>query len=337
MGARAAFQRVQKTAKRCFESGSILSPFMCLSAHLCAVNRPYIELHIAVLLYGLTAVLGEMLSLSALPLVWWRVGLASLCFVPLVWLARRKRFSPPRSTYLALAGIGCIIALHWITFYGAIKLANASVALICFASTSLITSLIEPILLKKRFDWLDVGLGALVIPGMALIIGVVDTKYYLGISVGLFSALLAAIFSTLNKRYVSQVQPVDMSAIQMTSAFVFLCLGYPVLKQFDMGQSSFMPINADWPLLAILVIGCTVIAYVLNTRSLRHLSAFSSNLVISLEPVYGIILAAVILKQYEALRPEFYLGSVLLFAAVMAHPILSRRRKRKLAAQLPQA
>lgn len=305
--------------------------------HLYPVNRAYLELHIAVLLYGLTAVLGEMLSLSALPLVWWRVGLASLCFAPLVWLARKKQFIVPRSTYFALAGIGCIIALHWITFYGAIKLANASVALICFACTSLLTSLIEPILLKKRFDWLDIGLGALVIPGMALIIGIVDTKFYLGIGVGLLSALLAAIFSTLNKRYVSQVQPVDMSAIQMASAFVFLSIGYPILRQVDMGQSAFMPANADWPLLGVLVIGCTVLAYLLNTRSLRHISAFSSTLAISLEPVYGILLAALLLKQYEVLRPEFYLGSVLLFAAVLAHPILSRRRKRKLAAKQPEA
>ncbi len=301
------------------------------------VKRAYIELHIAVLLYGLTAVLGEMLSLSALPLVWWRVGLASLCFIPLVWLARRKRLAPPKSTYFALAGIGCIIALHWITFYGAIKLANASVALICFASTSLLTSLIEPVLLKKRFDWLDVGLGALVIPGMLLIIGVVDTKYHSGIAVGMLSALLAAIFSTLNKRYVSQVQPVDMSAIQMASAFAFLSIGYPLLKKFDMGAPAFWPIASDWPILAVFVLGCTVLAYLLNTRSLRQLSAFSANLAISLEPVYGIILAAIILKQYEVLRPEFYLGSLLLFAAVMAHPILSRRRKRKLTVKQPEA
>lgn len=301
------------------------------------MNRAYVELHIAVLLYGLTAVLGEMLSLSALPLVWWRVGLASLCFIPLVWLARRKRFAPSRSTYFALAGIGCIIALHWITFYGAIKLANASVALICFACTSLLTSLIEPILLKKRFDWLDIGLGALVIPGMTLIIGIVEPRYYLGIGVGLLSALLAAIFSTLNKRYVEQVQPVDMSAIQMSAAFVFISIGWPILQRFDMGHPSFWPIESDWIPLAILVLGCTVFAYVLTMRSLRHISAFSSNLAISLEPVYGILLAALLLKQYEVLRPEFYLGSILLFAAVMAHPILSRRRKRKLAAQQPEA
>lgn len=301
------------------------------------VNRPYIELHIAVLLYGLTALLGEMLSLSALPLVWWRVGLATICFAPLVWLGRKRRSSPPRSTYLALAGIGCIIALHWVTFYGAIKLANASVALICFASTSLLTSFIEPILLKKRFDWLDIGLGALVIPGMILIIGVVDSKYYLGIGVGLLSALLAAIFSTLNKRYVAEIQPIDMSALQMASAFVFLSIGYPVLKQVDMGTSSFWPIAADWPVLAVLVLGCTVLAYILTMRSLRHITAFSSNLAISLEPVYGILLAALFLNHTEVLRPEFYLGSVLLFAAVLAHPILSRRRKRKLAQLESQA
>ena len=293
--------------------------------------RAYLELHVAVLLYGLTAVLGELLTLSALPLVWWRVGLASISFLPLVWLMRKRRRLVSKATLLALAGTGCIVALHWITFYGSIKLANASVALVCFATTSLLTALIEPLLLRKRIDWLDVGLGALVIPGMLLIIGVVNPIYHAGIAVGLLSALLAAIFSTLNKRFAGNIEPVDLSAIEMVAAFAFISLSWPLLSKVDMGNSGFWPANNDWLLLVVLVLGCTTLAFLLNIRSLRHLSAFSANLTISLEPIYGMILAALLLKQHEDLRPEFYLGSALLFAAVLAHPLLRRLRNRKLA------
>jgi len=286
---------------------------------------------VAVLLYGLTAILGELLTLSALPLVWWRVGLASISFIPLVLLWRGS-FSLSAKLTLPLAGIGCLIALHWLTFYGSIKLANASVALICFATTSLLTSLIEPVVLRRPIDWFDVGLGALVIPGMLLVVGVIDSGYHAGIAVGLLSAFLAALFSTLNKRYVEQVRPVDMSAIQMLAAFIFLSVCWPVLQHVDMGRASFWPSTADWPLLIVLVLGCTTLAYLLTMRSLQKLSAFASNLGISLEPVYGIILAAVFLDQYEALSGGFYLGALMIFAAVVAHPILSRRRRHRAAA-----
>lgn len=297
------------------------------------MSRAYIELHLAVLLYGLTAILGEILSLSALPLVWWRVALASLSFIPLVLLWRGK-FSLSAKLTLPLIGIGCIVALHWLTFYGSIKLANASVALVCFATTSLITSLLEPWLLRKKIDWLDVGLGALVIPGMLLIVGFINPQYHLGIAVGLLSAFLAALFSTLNKRYVEFVRPVDMAGLQMLSAFAFLSICWPILKHVDMGTSSFWPSNADWPYLLLLVLGCTTLAYLLTMRSLRHVSAFTANLAISLEPVYGILLAIFFLDQNEVLGKGFYFGAVMIFVAVIAHPIIKRRRRLRLEAKL---
>ncbi len=293
-------------------------------------TRAYLELHIAVLLYGLTAIIGELLTLSALPLVWWRVGLASISFVPLV-LLWKGRFSLTKQLLLPIVGIGCIVALHWLTFYGSIKLANASVALICFATTSLMTSLLEPWLLHKPIKWFDVGLGALVIPGMLLVVGLINPNYYLGMAVGLLSAFLAALFSTLNKRYVAFVRPVDLAATQMLAAFVFLSVTWPVLRYVDMGKVSYWPSAADWPLLLLLVLGCTTLAYLLTMRSLRILSAFASNLGISLEPVYGILLATIFLDQHEALSAGFYLGAGLIFLAVLAHPLLRRARRRRLA------
>ena len=297
------------------------------------MSRAYLELHLAVLLYGLTAILGEVLSLSALPLVWWRVALASLSFIPLVLIWRGK-FSLSAKQALPLFGIGCIVAIHWLTFYGSIKLANASVALVCFATTSLVTSLLEPWILRKKIDWLDVGLGSLVIPGMLLIVGFINPQYYLGIMVGLLSAFLAALFSTLNKRYVEFVRPVDMAGLQMLAAFVFLSVCWPVLKHVDMGSSGFWPSKADWPFLLLLVLGCTTLAYLLTMRSLRHVSAFTANLAISLEPVYGILLAIFFLDQNEVLGKGFYAGAVLIFLAVIAHPIIKRKRRLRLEAKL---
>lgn len=294
------------------------------------MRRAYVELHVAVALAGLTAVLGEVLSLSALPLVWWRVGLATVSFVPLVAWPRRARRLTWRAAAPPLA-IGALVALHWVTFYGSIKLANASVALICFATVSLMTALLEPWLLGKRTDWLDVGLGALVIPGMAFVAGVIRVDYYAGLGVGLLSALLAAVFSTLNKRYVERVGAVELSGLEMAGAFAFLSLAYPVLRPFDMGAYRFWPQGSDWLPLAVLVLACTTLAFWLMLRALRHVTAFAANLTLGLEPVYGIALAIVILRQDRELSPGFYVGAVLIAVAVVAHPVIKRRQRSRAA------
>ena len=291
----------------------------------------YLQLHLAVALAGLTAVLGEVLTLSALPLVWWRVGLASASFVPLVWWARRRGRAawPPRREALAVAAIGALVGLHWVTFYGSIKLANASVALVCFATVSLMTALLEPRLLGKRVDWTEVGLGALVIPGMACVVGAVRADYHAGLAVGLLSALLAAVFSTLNKRYVGRVGAATLSGLEMAGAFAFLSAAYPLLRPFDMGAYRFWPQAADWPYLLTLVFACTTLAFWLMLRALREVSAFAANLTLGLEPVYGIALAALLLRQDRALSGGFYVGAALILAAVVAHPVLGRWRRRR--------
>ena len=291
----------------------------------------YVQLHAAVVLAGLTAILGELLTLSALPLVWWRVGLASVSFVPLVWWVRRRGGSawPPRRTVVALLAIGVLVGLHWVTFYGSIKLANASVALVCFATVSLMTALLEPWLLGKRVDWADVGLGALVIPGMLYIVGAVRTDYHAGLAVGLLSALLAAVFSTLNKRYAGRVASTTLSGLEMAGAFAFLTLAYPLLRPFDMGEYRFWPQPADWPYLLTLVLACTTLAFWLMLQALREVSAFAANLTLGLEPVYGIALAVLLLRQDRELSGGFYVGAGLILVAVVAHPVLGRWRRRR--------
>ncbi len=294
--------------------------------------RPYLELHIAVLLAGLTGILGELISLAALPLVWWRVVLAALSLAPLYFLTTgRVRLSP--KLVLRLLGIGAIVGLHWVTFYASIKLANASVAVVCFSLMTLFTALLEPWLLRKPSDWMEVGLGALVVPGIVLIIGVVRTDYYMGIAVGIFSALLAAVFGVLNKRYVERARPVDIGLTEMSGAAIFLTLAYPLALAAGWVESGgFWPVGLDWLWLGVLVLGCTTLAFLLQMRSLRHLSAFTSNLAYGLEPVYTIVLAIFLLRQDRELTPWFYLGAALIVGAIVAHPFLKRRRVRRAAA-----
>jgi len=267
----------------------------------------YLQLHIAVLLYGLTAILGDLISISAVSLVWWRVLITSCSLLFFVGFGKKIIRLPPK-TILCLLGIGVIVALHWMTFYGSIKLANASVALAAMATTSLYTSIIEPIITGKKFQWLEFGLGLLIIPPMLMIASNLDLSLMQGLYVGLLSAFLAALFATLNKKMVDAADAYEVSFLEMSSACLFITILLPFIIRKDV---SFMPVGMDWVYLIILALGCTTIAFVICMKALKHVSAFDANLVINLEPVYGILLAIIILKEHKEMTPTFYLGMVL--------------------------
>lgn len=288
-------------------------------------RRAYIELHIAVLLFGFTAILGDLIQLSALVLVWWRVLLTSLSLLFLVRLGSLLR-RLPRAAILRYMGIGVIVALHWLAFYGAIKLANASIALVCMALTSFFTSLLEPLIMQQRLRWYQLAMGLLMVPGMALIVNSTELSMHNGIWAGIAAAFLAALFSTLNKRYVSQANPMEITLLELGSAWLFLSLVLPLYHRvLPQGLDRFWPAPSDWLWLALLAFLCTTLAYVLALRSLRYLSAFISNLTINLEPVYGIVLAWLLLGDNKELSPAFYAGVALILAVVFIYPAVERK------------
>lgn len=280
----------------------------------------YLQLHFAVLLYGLTAILGDLISISAVSLVWWRVLITSLSLLFFVQFGK-SIMRLPRKTIMILAGIGVIVALHWITFYGSIKLANASVALAAMATTSLYTSIIEPLITGKRFQWLELILGLLIIPPMLMIATQLDFSYLNGLYVGLLSAFLAALFATLNKKMVDAADAFQVSFLEMSSACLFISLLLPFINNSNL---SFMPVGMDWVYLGILALFCTTLAFVISMKALKYVSAFDANLVINLEPVYGILLAIIILKEHKEMAPTFYLGIILIMTIVLAHPLLKK-------------
>jgi drug/metabolite transporter (DMT)-like permease len=286
-------------------------------------KRAYIELHIAVLLFGLTAILGNLIQLSAIVLVWWRVFLASLFFLMFTKAAAQIRLMP-RRTFWKFVGIGCVVTLHWLAFYGSIKLANASVALICMATTSFQSALLEPLMTRKPIKWYEVAVGVIIIPAMAFIAGNLPSNMTTGLVVGMISAFLVVIFSILNKKSIDEADPLSISLLELGSSCLFLTFLLPIYFYFDK-NAAFMPSAMDWIYLLVLAILCTNIGYLLATRSLKHLSAFATNLTVNLEPIYGIVLAVVILKENKDLPPSFYVGSTTILIAVLSYPFLKKR------------
>jgi drug/metabolite transporter (DMT)-like permease len=291
-------------------------------------QKAYLEIHLAVLLFSFTAILGGLIQMPALLLVWWRLLMTLISLVFLVRAGRLFR-DLPLSTILQFMGIGLLVAAQWLTFYGAIKLANASVTLIAMATTSFFTALLEPVIMRSKIQWLEVALGLLIVPGMMLIVNYVETDMLLGLGIALLSAVFAAAYTTFNKKLIGRSDPLRITFLEMGSAWLVLSLALPLYFGSGLASwSAFWPVGIDWFYLIALSIVCTVFAYVLALRSLRYLSAFASNLIINLEPVYGMMLAWLILQEHKDFTPEFYLGVGVLLLAVFGYPVIKKRLRR---------
>src|SRR5690606_10307174 len=292
-------------------------------------RKAFLQIHFCVLLWGFTAILGKLISLPALPLTWWRMLLvvAALACVPRVW--RGLRAMPARLRW-AYAGIGVLVALHWLTFYGSIKLANASVGATCMALAAVFTALLEPKLAGRAFSRRELGLGIAVLPGVALVVGGVPDGMRLGIAVGALSALLVAIFGSLNKRLVERADPMTMTALELGAgalALTALAPLMPLLFPVFGGDLLALPGPRDALLLLALALACTLLPFVLSLVALRHMSAFGAQLAVNLEPVYAIVLAIVLLGEQHDLTPAFYAGVAIILAVVLAYPMLVRPRR----------
>ncbi|MDQ3288798.1 MAG: DMT family transporter [Pseudomonadota bacterium] len=291
-------------------------------------RKAHLQIHFCVLLWGFTAILGKLITLPALPLVWWRmlIVVAALALVPRVWRGVRAMSWRLRWSY---AGIGVLVALHWLTFYGAIKLANASVAATCVALATVFIAMLEPWLARSRFSPRDLVLGIAVLPGVALVVGGVPTEMRIGIVVGALSALLVALFASLNKRLVEHGDPLTVTALELGAGTLALSLLAPVMPMIFpafAGDLLIVPVMQDVGLLLLLSLVCTLLPFALSLIALRHMSAFSAQLAVNLEPVYAIALAIVLLGEQHELTGMFYAGVAVILAAVIAHPLLNRSR-----------
>lgn len=287
-------------------------------------TRAYFNLHFCVFLWGFTAILGKLITLQALPLVWWRVVLCCSALLFLFPFAELRRLE--RSNWLRLLGIGFIVGIHWICFYGAIKLSNASVAVTTMAATAFFSALVDPMLQRKKMMWHELVLGLLILPGMALVVGNIDWSMRLGFAVGLLSALLAAVFTSLNKVVVEEnaTPPLLISFVELSGGIVITTFFLPFYA-WSYPEVPLVPAGLDWLWLCLLAWFCTLLPYTITLRAMRHLSAFVTNLALNLEPIYGIILAGIIFREDKDLNTGFYIGVIIILLAVFGHPFLKKR------------
>jgi drug/metabolite transporter (DMT)-like permease len=284
-------------------------------------RKALLQIHFCVVIWGFTAILGKLISLPAFALVWWRMFLVvlALAFVPAFWRGLRQM---SLRTLGIFAGIGMVVALHWVTFYAAIKLANASVAATCMGVAPIIMAVIEPWITRKRFDPRELLIGVAAIPGVMLVVGGTPHGMRLGIAVGILSAFLVAVFGSLNKRYVEAGAPLAVTGLELAAGTAFLT----ALALAFGGEAVRLPIpdRHDAVLLLVLSIGCTLLPFALSLVALRKLSAFSAQLAVSLEPVYAVVLAMVLLGEQRELGLQFYAGLVIILGSVFVHAALQR-------------
>jgi len=298
-------------------------------SHSPEARRAFLQIHLCVALWGFTAIIGKLISLPALPLVWWRmlIVVAALALLPQVW--RGVRAMSPRLRW-SYAGIGVLVALHWLTFYGSIKLSNASVGATCIALATVMTALVEPWLARTRLSKRDVALGIAVLPGVALVVGGIAPGMRAGVAVGAASALFVALFNSLNKRLVEHGDAMTITAVELGAGTIALTVLAPLMQHLPGLATAFdgplfaLPSGRDLWLLAALSFGCTLFPFALSLVALRHMSAFASQLAVNLEPVYAIVLAMLLLGEQRELTPQFYLGVAVILGAVLVHPLLGR-------------
>lgn len=291
------------------------------------IGRSYFKLHFIVILWGFTAIIGLLIKLNFIELVFYRTLFATITLAIIIAI-RKEGFRLGRKEIIKLILTGMTIAIHWLLFFGAARYSNASVSLIGLSTTTLWTSIIEPTVYKRKISFLEVVFALVVILGLYIIYKD-EFTYGLGLAMSIGAALLAAMFTTLNHKFVRSHHHSSIVFYEMLGAWL---ITIPFLWFMGEGNQPVLslPSMTDLGYLLILAIVCTVYANAEATKLLKKFSAFASNLVITMEPVYGILLALLILGESEKMNLSFYMGTLVIITAVIIYPLLLKRITREI-------
>lgn len=290
-----------------------------------ASTADYLKLHFIVILWGFTAILGLLITIPAVEMVLYRTLLAALGLGVLI-LITKKSFRIEPSEFLKILATGFIVGIHWIAFFASAKVSNASVSLVGFATGSLWTAFLEPLMGRKKIKLFEVALGLVVIIGLYVIFSF-DFRYPLGLALGIASGFTIALFSVLNSKFVQRVDPYTITFFEMIGAFLCTLLFLPLYKSLwaENHQLNLIPTGLDWFYLGILSFVCSVYAYSVGVELLKRLSVFMVQLTSNLEPIYGIIMALLIFQEAEYMQTEFYIGTTIILGSVIVYPIFKEK------------
>ncbi len=290
-----------------------------------ATTTDYLKLHFIVFLWGFTAIIGKLVTIPAVEMVFYRTLLAGIGMGAVI-LAMRGSFKVSSSDLLKLILTGFIVALHWLTFFASGRISNPSTSLVGFATCSLWAALIEPFAKKSKIQYIEVGLGIVVIIGLYIIFSF-DFQYPMGLFLGILSGFTCAIFAVINSKLVSRVSSLTITFYEMIGA----CIGVAIFFPFYAGRwatggvLNLVPTLPDWIWIAILSLVCSVYAYTVAINLTKKLSVFFIQLTLNLEPVYGIAFALLVFGEREVMSWNFYLGTVVILGAVVAYPFVKNK------------
>lgn len=290
--------------------------------------QSYLTLHLLVLIWGFTAILGKLISLPAVEVVFYRTLIAALALIIFILATGRTFKTSGKRGYQLQLGTGILIAAHWILFFLSARISNVSVSLAGMATCSLWTAVLEPLYYKRNIKPFEIFLGLLGLVGMIIIFNVAFS-FWLGLVLAVISALLASIFTIMNAEFVRRGRdPFVITFFEMSGAFLSIVLFLP-LYYYIQGSIQLSPSWDDMLWLGILAIVCTVYAYSISVKLMKDISPFVMNLTVNLEPIYGIILAILIFGSSEEMTPGFYVGTSLILLAVLSYPVFNWYLKRK--------
>lgn len=287
--------------------------------------KKYIELHIIIFIWGFTAILGKLISIDALALVWYRMAITTAC-IAIYFIFTKKSFKITLKEAFIFTFTGAIIASHWITFFHAIKVSNISVTLVTLSTGALFTSLIEPLLFKRKIDPLEIVFGIIIVGGIAIIFNI-ENNYIEGIIYALIAAFLSALFSVFNGLYAKKYSADIISLYQMLFGAAFVSVF--MLFSGDLTVANFTLNSSD--LIYLLILGgiCTAYPSIAIIKLMRDITPYTILLSINLEPIYAIILAILIFGESEQMSSMFYIGALIIFATVVAEAIIKNIRKKR--------
>ena len=289
-----------------------------------STKKNLLILHFTVLIWGFTGVLGKVISIDAVPLVWYRVLIATTTLS--AWfLLTKKNIRISKKQFFQFFLTGGIVAIHWIFFFHAIKVSTVSVTLVCLSSFTLFTAILEPLIKKQPIQIGDILVGLIIILGIYMIFKF-EGQYTLGIIFGLLAAVASSLFSTINSTLVQKSEPSIIGFYELVGGLFWITLYR--LYDGSLINSSFNLSSNDWIYISILGTLCTSVAYVAGVSVMRTLSAFRVALITNLEPVYGILLAFIFFKDKEQMTVGFYIGAAIILSTIFFYPIYKKRRNK---------
>jgi len=275
-----------------------------------------------VLILGFTGILGKLITLGTLQLVWYRMLIAFIgLFIFLV--IKKQLFDINKKDLFGIMGVGALVTFHWFFFFEAIKVSTVSVAVVCLATSSLFSSLIEPIFFKRKILLYEVILGIIVLLALTYILGT-DSKYLLGYFYGIIAALLGTLFTLFNAKYIEKIDAAKITMIEMFTGFLIISILFIIQGDYSFLQNTISLI--DFSYLLILGVVCTAMVFVWMTEIMRHITPYSLIMAINLEPIYSIILALIIFGDSEFMNTSFYIGSTIIISVVFLEGFLKNKQ-----------